>query len=319
MAGFGGAPPGGPVPRPVYVPPPQYAVPPSSGGPGKVIAIVAAVAVVLILGMVGVGVVAYLGVRGGDGVGGGIGGGDVVPLALNVPAVGVLTGSSQRQVYELAIAEPTLVTIAVDGSFDNYLELYRDGEPTPFLEDDDSGPGLNAQLSTHLTPGVYFVLVRPFSSATGTFTVTASGTPVGGHGLLHPPMPDGTLPSSGTIAVQSLTGLVTGTSGGAPAAPGSSCSVLVEPASGMFNCRVRVICGGAVIYGAGSSGYNHCTAAGGLVEAHDRGGTSSDGDPRMDISTGARQVVVSDGDGPASWTVTVQLTPPGGEGPPTSI
>ena len=63
----------------------------------------------------------------------------------------------------------------------------------------------------------------------------------------------------------------------------------------VLNCRIRVLCGGDVVYGLADAGYNSCHAEGGrFVFARDRHGTRADGDPRMHFDLDSGRVVVSD-------------------------
>jgi uncharacterized protein len=66
------------------------------------------------------------------------------------------------------------VTLSTRSGVDVYLEVHRaphDGRASLLVEDDDSGPELDAQLTTKLTPGTYDVLVRPYSAVTGPFSL----------------------------------------------------------------------------------------------------------------------------------------------------
>jgi hypothetical protein len=101
-----------------------------------------------------------------------------------------------------------------------------------------------------------------------------------------------------------------------------------------LNCRIRVVCGAEIIYGRDTGrsryGFAQCQARTGpagqqVLEAHDANPTGVEGDPRMDIDTGAGQIVVSD-DGPSgSWTVAIDFAGAAGAssaippGPRTSI
>lgn len=110
-------------------------------------------------------------------------------------------------------------------------------------------------------------------------------------------------------------GVVTSAHGPAPTYPGASCTVSATPSSGTYNCRIQVTCGGMMIYGSGSSGYNHCQIRAGVgamptAEAHDRGYSYSDGDPRMDAYLPSGPVTVSDRVGPVTWQVTVSSLSP---------
>lgn len=102
------------------------------------------------------------------------------------------------------------------------------------------------------------------------------------------------------------TGTVTKVEGAPPAGAGAACTVDVSPASsGPSNCRVRVRCGGKLLYGDGQSGYNQCTLKNGRVGRLVDGKTT-DGDPALDMDLAENTVIVSD-DGDPSWKVTVGL------------
>ncbi len=105
-------------------------------------------------------------------------------------------------------------------------------------------------------------------------------------------------------------GVVTEAYGPAPVYLGAPCSVTTEPSSGTYNCRIRVTCNGQMLYGSGSSGYNHCqirAAIGSMptMEIHDRGFSYSDGDPQLDAYLPAGPVSVTDRMGPVTWRVSV--------------
>jgi hypothetical protein len=97
------------------------------------------------------------------------------PIQLNQVVQGELTTFHTRRAYELSLAQPTQVTIAATSSWDNFLELYLGSSGQIFLQDDDSGGGRNAMISAMLAAGTYTVVVRPFSNATGPFSLTVSG------------------------------------------------------------------------------------------------------------------------------------------------
>lgn len=90
----------------------------------------------------------------------------------------------------------------------------------------------------------------------------------------------------------------------------SGCQLSVRPAmSSSFNCRVVLRCGAAVIYGAGTSGYNACQLANGTVwSARDEGTSVVDTDPDIDLDiAGGRMTVIDDGpDG--RWQATFELS-----------
>lgn len=105
-------------------------------------------------------------------------------------------------------------------------------------------------------------------------------------------------------------GVVTEAYGPAPAYVGTPCTVTTEPSSGTYNCRIRVTCGGQMLYGSGSSGYNQCQIRATIgsmptMEIHDRGPSYSDGDPLLDAYLPAGPVSISDRMGPVTWRVSI--------------
>ncbi len=74
-----------------------------------------------------------------------------------------------RARYALTLEAPTTVTLATRSGLDVYLEVHREGRM--IVEDDDSGPHLDARIVTTLAPGRYDVDVRPYSASTGPFVL----------------------------------------------------------------------------------------------------------------------------------------------------
>ena len=74
-----------------------------------------------------------------------------------------------RDVYKLTLAHPAHVTLTTRSGLDLFLELH---EGSRFIaEDDDSGPGLDAEIEADLEPGTYEIIVRPFASTTGPYAL----------------------------------------------------------------------------------------------------------------------------------------------------
>lgn len=101
--------------------------------------------------------------------------------------------------------------------------------------------------------------------------------------------------------------------GDAPAEEGARCEVRVLPvAANVFNCVVRVMCDGVVLYpdGAQAAGYAPCSVVDGIVmRAEDEDVTSADGDPALHVDLAARHVSVRD-DGPLGrFSATIELRP----------
>jgi hypothetical protein len=94
--------------------------------------------------------------------------------------------------------------------------------------------------------------------------------------------------------------------------PDAACEVRVLPVrSGRFNCLVRVLCGGEVLYPNPSqtAGYVPCTLEDGApLAAEDRGHTALDGDPRVRLDLREGTVTVEDrGDGVAAFSATLRI------------
>lgn len=105
---------------------------------------------------------------------------------------------------------------------------------------------------------------------------------------------------------------LTNVEGTLPVPSSASCEVRVLPAqAGQYNCLVRVLCDGHVLYPNPdqSAGYAPCNVSGGRpTSALDEGNTQSDGDPlvRVDLEQGL--VTVEDsGDGVSPFRATLRL------------
>lgn len=87
-----------------------------------------------------------------------------------------------------------------------------------------------------------------------------------------------------------------------------TCELQVRPNTSRFNCRATLRCGDVIVYGAGGSGYNHCTVAESVLGRADDSGTSTtDGDPAFELDWPERRVSVTDGVDPERWTATFEL------------
>jgi hypothetical protein len=99
---------------------------------------------------------------------------------------------------------------------------------------------------------------------------------------------------------------------GSRASVGDSCEVRVLPVrTRLFNCLVRVVCGGEVLYpnAAQTAGYVPCEVEDGSpVRAVDDGNTARDGDPLLTVDMRGGIVTVSDhGEGVAPFSATLRL------------
>ena len=103
----------------------------------------------------------------------------------------------------------------------------------------------------------------------------------------------------GSFGVVARRGHVASVQGDSPVRPGAACDVRVLPvASGGFNCLVRVICDGALLYPNPdqTAGYVSCDVdATGPTYAADGMVSGADGDPRLTFDGAHQQVLVGDG------------------------
>ena len=97
-----------------------------------------------------------------------------------------------------------------------------------------------------------------------------------------------------------------------PVGPNASCQVRVLPVeAGGFNCLVRVVCDGQVLYPnpTQTAGYAPCEVEGGQpISAVDDGHTAADGDPLVRLDLRAGTVTVEDrGDGVDAYLATLRI------------
>jgi hypothetical protein len=96
--------------------------------------------------------------------------------------------------------------------------------------------------------------------------------------------------------VVTRTARVIHTSGSVPFSA-RTCELNISPAKATgMNCRVQLDCGGRLVYGAGSSGYNECAVEGRNVRSFsDPVPSAKDGDPAFSCDVGAGTATLSDG------------------------
>lgn len=165
-SGFGG-PPQSFAPPPVQV---FYNPPAQPKRRGCVVALAALIA------LAGVGVAIFMNAARSPG-GASVASGVPEPIQLNQVLAGELTTFTTRRLYQLTVTEPTQVMISATSTWDNYLEVHMGPDASGMLlyQDDDSGGSRNALINALLAPGVYTIVVRPFSRATGAFTLNVTG------------------------------------------------------------------------------------------------------------------------------------------------
>ncbi len=142
------------------------------------------------------------------GVGRTIAVGGIVTDTLKAVSCKLADGSFVRR-YAFSVAATTPVRIDLTSTqFDPYLFLQRAGSAPKLAEDDDSGPGLNAQILQVLSAGEYVITVTSATPGeTGVFTLSVSGAPQGTVGLSVTPTTNTLTPG----LTQQLTATLTGT------------------------------------------------------------------------------------------------------------
>jgi hypothetical protein len=79
----------------------------------------------------------------------------------------------EEDLYSFQATRAGQYTVITSGATDVVMKLFGPDSQTQFVaEDDDSGHGTNARISTDLSPGTYYVQVRHFSpSSTGNYQI----------------------------------------------------------------------------------------------------------------------------------------------------
>jgi hypothetical protein len=118
--------------------------------------------------------------------------------------------------------------------------------------------------------------------------------------------------AGGRIVARTLSATVSTATGPSPAAVGGTCTIDVGPGDGPFPCRVRIDCGGNVLYGAGSTGYTECTLDGsGGVIATDPNTSDVGNDPQLTLSVTGGTAMLNDISPAGPWVMVLSF-PPGG-------
>ena len=88
---------------------------------------------------------------------------------------------------------------------------------------------------------------------------------------------------------------------------GKTCDVTFAPGTASHNCRVQVTCGGKLVFGLGTSGYEQCFMRDDLpYSVTDNEPTPTDADPILSVDTVAKTMSLSDKN--ASGTTTYSAT-----------
>ncbi|MCB9613079.1 MAG: hypothetical protein H6722_11555 [Sandaracinus sp.] len=94
-----------------------------------------------------------------------------------------------------------------------------------------------------------------------------------------------------------------------------SCELALLPESlgSGHTCRARLRCGDVLVYGAGTSGYNHCetliTGGRAYPRADDRRISSEDTDPRFELDLSTHVVTAADANATGAWEARFALAP----------
>jgi len=100
-------------------------------------------------------------------------------IIVNGPAIqGNIAAANESDVYTFNASQIGTYTIETTGNTDTFVALNGPNNQNSFIsQDDDSGPGQNSQIIRALTPGMYFVRVRHYSSTgTGAYGISVRRT-----------------------------------------------------------------------------------------------------------------------------------------------
>lgn len=89
---------------------------------------------------------------------------ELVPDAR--PQTHTLVPASDSDYFTFSLTTSLYVVLETDGDTDTYMTLYDESE-SMIAEDDDGGSDYNAQISTNLAPGTYYVEVHQLNDVSG--------------------------------------------------------------------------------------------------------------------------------------------------------
>lgn len=103
-------------------------------------------------------------------------------ISVGVDVSGALAGAESFRLYRLDLAGPAALSLstsagAVDPIDDTIIDLF-DQNLHPIASNDDNGASLFSHLDTFLPAGRYYVGVRGFGSAAGSFDLSSSSAPL---------------------------------------------------------------------------------------------------------------------------------------------
>ena len=95
-------------------------------------------------------------------------------LGLNSSHGGTIETAGDEDWFRLETSGPRVVRIGTTGGADTFGTLF-DGSIRELVSDDDGGDGSNFALEATVVAGVYYVAVKGFESATGSYTIHERG------------------------------------------------------------------------------------------------------------------------------------------------
>lgn len=106
-------------------------------------------------------------------------GGATTPSAVKLDVAQVplraatIAKPGEQNLFSFQADKSGTYTVETEGTTDVVMKLFGPNSPTQLIvEDDDSGEGSNARISTNLVPGTYFLQVRHYNpAATGSYGI----------------------------------------------------------------------------------------------------------------------------------------------------
>ena len=110
---------------------------------------------------------------------------NAIPLSLDQSMNGSISTSGAEVWYKLTAMASGCYTFSTEGSLDTVARLY-DASDAEIAYNDDSGNGLNFRVSAELSVGqTYYLMVKAYSSKTGSYILTASAECINGTDSLY--------------------------------------------------------------------------------------------------------------------------------------
>lgn len=103
---------------------------------------------------------------------------NLTEIVVNGPAIqGNIAAANESDVYTFNATQTATYTIATTGNIDTVVSLNGPNNQNSFISQDDSGPGQTSLIVRVLTPGMYYVRVRHYSTTgTGAYGISVKRT-----------------------------------------------------------------------------------------------------------------------------------------------